>query len=71
MQKKLWQGSALLAAGGVGVASAAADPVITSAITTMTTAFTDNFTVVAGMFVGFVVVVAMVSMLVRYFKRAK
>lgn len=66
--KKLLGISLLVASG---VASAAADPIVTAGITAAGTAFSDNFGAVAAWFVGITVTLMAFGMLVKYIRRAK
>lgn len=62
--------TALSLALAAPMAMAVPDPNVTAATTAAKTAFDDNFGAVATMFVAITVVVAMVVMAVRWFRRA-
>lgn len=55
---------------GSGLAMAAADTNVTAATTAAQTAFTDSFGTVATLFVGITVTVTLVTMAVKWFRKA-
>lgn len=71
MKSVVKKGAAIAAFLASGAAMAAADPLVTSGVTTAGTAFSDNFGAVFSWYVGIVVTLAAAAMLIKYIKRAK